>query len=282
MPDMSSSKSTSNVPLDSAADGSPFELVNAQGNPDILILCDHASAALPSKYDTLGLPATEFHRHIAYDIGCAEVVRVLASHLNCPAILGRYSRLLVDLNRGPDDPTIVMKLSDGSVIPANADVDRFRDGEEFQTRIAHYHEPYHSAVDAQIKSALAQDHVPVVISIHSFTPFWRGKARQWHAGVLWDKDPRLAMPLLRALADQEELSVGDNEPYGGFLKGDTLYRHCTKIGLPHALLEIRQDLIDTEKGQAEWADRLARILPDLIAADGVREITHYGSRTDPT
>jgi len=116
MPDMSSSKSTSKVPIDSAVDGSPFELVNAQGNPDILILCDHASAALPSKYDTLGLPATEFHRHIAYDIGCAEVVRALASHLTCPAILGRYSRLVVDLNRGQDDPTIVMKLSDGSEI----------------------------------------------------------------------------------------------------------------------------------------------------------------------
>jgi len=197
MPDMSSSKSTSNVPLDSAADGSPFELVNAQGNPDILILCDHASAALPSKYDTLGLPATEFHRHIAYDIGCAEVVRALASHLNCPAILGRYSRLLVDLNRGPDDPTIVMKLSDGSVIPRNADVDSFRNVEEFQSRIAHYHEPYHSAVDAQIKSALSQDHVPVIVSIHSFTPSWRDKPRQWHAGVLWGPDPRLAMPPLR-------------------------------------------------------------------------------------
>jgi predicted N-formylglutamate amidohydrolase len=282
MPDMSSSQSTSKLSDGSAMDGAPFELVNPTGDPEILILCDHASAALPRKYDTLGLPATEFHRHIAYDIGCAEVVRALASHLNCPAILGRYSRLLVDLNRGPDDPTIVMKLSDGSVIPANADVDGFRNAEEFRSRIAHYHEPYHSAVDAQIKSALSQDHVPVIVSIHSFTPFWRGKARQWHAGVLWDRDPRLAMPLLRALSEGEGLSVGDNEPYGGFLKGDTLYRHCTKRGLPHALLEIRQDLIDTEKGQIEWADRLARTLPDLIAADGVAEIAHYGSRTDPT
>lgn len=282
MPDMSTPKSTSKAANDSAADGSPFELVNAHGTPDILILCDHASAALPVAYGTLGLPATEFHRHIAYDIGCAEVVRSLASHLNCPAILGRYSRLLVDLNRGPDDPTIVMKLSDGSVIPANSNVDCFGNAGEFRFRIAHYHEPYHNAVDAQIKSALAQDHVPVIVSIHSFTPSWRGRAREWHAGVLWDKDPRLALPLLRGLTEREGLTVGDNEPYGGFLKGDTLYRHCTKRGLPHALLEIRQDLIDTENGQVEWADRLARILPDLIAKDGVREITHYGSRTDPT
>ncbi len=282
MPDMSSHKSTSKFSSESAEDRSPFELVNPTGNPDILILCDHASAALPGGYDTLGLPATEFHRHIAYDIGCAEVVRALASHLNCPAILGRYSRLLVDLNRGSDDPTIVMKLSDGSVIPANADVDRFGDAEEFHSRIAHYHEPYHDAVDRQIKVALTKGRIPTIVSIHSFTPSWRGKARAWHAGVLWDKDPRLALPLLRVLSEDEGLMVGDNEPYGGFLKGDTLYRHCTKPGLPHALLEIRQDLIDTEKGQVEWAERLARILPGLIAADGVQKITHYGSRTDPT
>ncbi len=281
MPDMSSLKSTSKPSHESAVDGPPFELVNAAGNPDILILCDHASPAVPATYGTLGLPATEFHRHIAYDIGCAEVARALASHLNCPAILGRYSRLLVDLNRGPDDPTIVMKLSDGSVVPANANVDSFQDAAEFQFRIAHYHEPYHGAVDAQIKAALAQNHVPVIVSIHSFTPFWRGKARKWHAGVLWDQDPRLALPLLQALTDQEGLVVGNNEPYAGYLKGDTLYRHCTKRGLPHALLEIRQDLIDTEAGQVEWADRLARLLPDLIAADGVQKITHYGSRTDP-
>jgi predicted N-formylglutamate amidohydrolase len=280
MPDASSSQSTSNLFDDSAADGSPFELVNADGNRDVLILCDHASAALPEKYETLGLPATELHRHIAYDIGCAEVSRALALRLNCPAILGRYSRLLIDLNRGPDDPTIVMKLSDGAVIPANADVDAFRDAGEFNHRISHYHQPYHDEVDRQIKTALDEGHVPAVFSIHSFTPSWRGRQREWEAGVLWDKDPRLALPLIDALSNKVGLTVGDNEPYGGYLRGDTLYRHCTTQGLPHVLLEIRQDLIDTAAGQAEWVDRLTDIIPVLIAAGNVQEISRYGSRTD--
>jgi len=260
----------------------PYELVNPIGNPDLLILCDHASSALPEKYGTLGLPAPEFHRHIAYDIGCAEVTRALAAHFNCPAILGRYSRLLVDLNRGPDDPTIVMKLSDGAIIPANADVDPFDNVVEFEHRLAAYHQPYHDAVDRQIKLAIETGAgAPTILSIHSFTPSWRGTARRWHAGILWDKDPRLAVPLMDVLGQAGDLIVGDNEPYAGHLKGDTLYRHCTMQGLPHALLEIRHDLIDSPRGQLSWVQRLGALLPSLIAAEGMREVRHFGSRTDP-
>lgn len=259
----------------------PYELVNPGGNPKLLILCDHASNALPERYGTLGLPVTEFHRHIAYDIGCAEVVRALSAHLDCPAVLGRYSRLLIDLNRGADDPTIVMKLSDGAVIPANARVDAFRDADEFHHRIEHYHRPYHDAVDRQIKEAMAAGHVPVVLSIHSFTPAWRGQPRPWHVGVLWDKDPRLSGPLMEALRAQGDLTVGENQPYAGYIRGDTLYRHCTLRGLPHALLEIRQDLIDTEAGQMAWARRLADLLPGLVGREALHEVAYFGSRTDP-
>lgn len=258
----------------------PYELVNPTGNPNLLILCDHASSALPEKYGTLGLPASEFHRHIAYDIGCAEVTRALAAHLDCPALLGRYSRLLVDLNRGPDDPTIVMKLSDGAIIPANANVDPFDKAAEFDHRIGAFHQPYHDAVIGQIKAAMDTGAgAPVVLSIHSFTPFWRGTARSWHTGILWDKDPRLAVPLMDALGQVGDLIVGDNKPYGT-IKGDTMYRHCTLQGLPHALLEIRQDLIDSPEGQFSWVQRLVELLPPLIAAEGMREVRHFGSWTD--
>jgi len=264
------------------SDSSSFELVNPTGNSDLIILCDHASNAVPTKYGTLGLVATEFHRHIAYDIGTAELGRALSAHFDCPAVLGRYSRLLIDLNRGVDDPTIVMKLSDGAIIPANADVDGFSDVAEFEHRIAHYHQPYHDAVDQLIKGALAKSgRVPVILSLHSFTPSWRGRERRWHAGVLWDQDPRLSLPLIKVLGETGDLIVGDNEPYGGYLKGDTLYKHCTQRGLPHALLEIRQDLIDTEAGQLSWARQLSDILPALLDAEGVREISYFGSRTDP-
>lgn len=258
---------------------SPFELINPDGNPDILLLCDHASNALPDEYGTLGLAVTEFHRHIAFDIGTAPLVRALAERLACPAVLGTSSRLLIDLNRGVDDPTIVMKLSDGSVIPDNADVDPFRNADEFHRRIALYHQPYHDAVAAQIARARGQGHVPVILSVHSFTPAWRGVSRQWEVGILWDQDDRIARPMMQAFADQG-LCVGDNLPYVGYLKNDTLYRHGTEHGLPHALLEIRQDLIDTEKEQLLWADRVAEMMPRLVAGEGVQEIRFFGSRTD--
>lgn len=264
------------------SDSSSFELVNPTGNSDLIILCDHASNAVPSEYGTLGLAATEFHRHIAFDIGAAEVVRGLAAHFNCPAVLGRYSRLLVDLNRGADDPTIVMKLSDGAIIPANADVDRFSDVAEFEHRIAHYHQPYHDAANQLIRAALAKGgRVPVVLSLHSFTPSWRGQERELHTGVLWDKDPRLAVPLMAALRAEGDLVVGDNEPYVGFIKNDTLYKHGTLLGLPHAILEIRQDLIDTEAGQQAWVQRLSNILSSLLEADDDRDVRYFGSRNDP-
>tara|TARA_A100000171_G_scaffold43723_1_gene45959 strand:+ start:237 stop:1025 length:789 start_codon:yes stop_codon:yes gene_type:complete len=257
----------------------PFELIHPDGGLDILLLCDHASNAVPDGYGTLGLPATEFHRHIAYDIGTAPLVRDVSRRLCCPALLGTSSRLLIDLNRGVDDPTIVMKLSDGSIIPGNADVDLYRNEPEFQRRVALFHQPYHDAVAAQIARVRALGRVPVIVSVHSFTPSWRGVARPWEVGVLWDLDDRLARPMMAAF-DAEGFVVGDNLPYIGFLKNDTLYRHGTAQGLPHVLLEIRQDLIDTEAKQQVWAARLEKMLPLLVAREGVQEVRFFGSRTD--
>ncbi|MDO8838044.1 MAG: N-formylglutamate amidohydrolase [Parvibaculum sp.] len=257
----------------------PCELVAAGGDPAFLVICDHAANALPPGYGTLGLPDTEFARHIAYDIGAAGVARALARALGAPAVLARFSRLLVDLNRGEDDPTIVMKLSDGAVVPANRDVDASRGAEEFGRRIAMFHAPYHAAVAAALDRALAAGVVPVVISVHSFTPAWRGRARPWHSGILWDRDDRLAAPLIAGLRAEPGLVVGDNEPYTGRLKNDCLYRHGTARGLPHALIEIRQDLIESEAGQIEWAERYAQLLRAIAAGPGIREIRHFGSHS---
>jgi predicted N-formylglutamate amidohydrolase len=124
----------------------------------------------------------------------------------------------------------------------------------------------------------------VILSVHSFTPAWRGVRRPWHAAVLWDKDPRLALPLLALLRSDPELVVGDNEPYTGYLRGDCLWRHGTSRGLAHALIEIRQDLIASEAGQAQWADRLAdamrRILASPAANPDLRAVEFFGSHTD--
>jgi predicted N-formylglutamate amidohydrolase len=231
-------------------------------NSHLLFLCDHAAAALPEGYGLLGLAPALFQTHIAYDIGAAQVTRTLARRFNAGAILGRWSRLLIDLNRGPDDPTLVMKLSDGSVIPGNRDAGP----EEVARRLRDFHEPYHAAITAELDRIGPQ---AAIISIHSFTPVWKGKARPWEVGVLWDTDRRLAGPLMARLS-QHAFLYGDNEPYSGALENDCLNRHGTKRGLPHVLVEIRQDLIATEAMAENFAGRfyhtLAAALGDMERA----------------
>lgn len=246
----------------------------------VILLCDHAENALPAEYDALGLPAPEFERHIAYDIGARAVMERLAATLGAPAVMTRFSRLLIDCNRGEDDPTLIMRLSDGAIIPGN----RVLSAEERAKRIARYYRPYHAEITSLIDLALANGTVPILLSVHSFTPSWRSVLRPWHAAVLWDKDPRLAHPLLDALRADPSLVVGDNEPYHGALKGDCMWRHGTSRGLAHAIVEIRQDLIGSERGQAEWADRLAAAMRRILAAPGadadLRRVQHFGSHTD--
>ena len=237
----------------------PYESL-AGTRRDLLFLCDHASNAVPAAYGALGMAPALFATHIASDIGAAEVTRALAAAFDAPAVLARWSRLLVDLNRGADDPTLVMKLSDGSIIPGNARAD----ADEIGKRIADYHVPYHDAIAAALD---AMDAVPAIVSMHSFTPVWKGWQRPWEVGVLWDRDARLAKPLIAELAAAGFL-VGDNEPYDGELEGDTLYRHGTMRGLPHVLIEVRQDSIGDAHGARGFAARLAPILARALAAMG--------------
>ncbi|WP_029353097.1 N-formylglutamate amidohydrolase [Bosea sp. 117] len=252
------------------------EIISGNLHTGLIILCDHASNALPPEYGSLGLPQTQLERHIGYDIGAAGVTRALAARLGAPAVLSCFSRLLIDPNRGEDDPTLVMRLSDGAVVPGN----RHADAAEVERRIALYHRPYHRAIEQQIDAALAAGVVPALFSVHSFTPVWRGVPRPWHVALLWDLDPRFARPMIDALAAPGDLIVGDNEPYDGALRNDCLYRHGTARGLPHALIEIRQDLIADEAGQLAWADRLADLMPALLARPDMREARIFGSRTD--
>lgn len=235
------------------------EAVNLRSR--LIFLCDHASPALPAAYGSLGLVPDLLATHIAYDIGAAWVVRALAAHFGAFAILARWSRLLIDLNRGEDDPTLVMKLSDGSIIPGN----RFAGQEEIARRIAAYHTPYHHRVADEIRRLRKATIVPVLISLHSFTPVWKGKARPWEIGVLWDQDGRLARPLMHKLA-AAGFVVGDNEPYSGALENDTLNQHGTKAGLPHVLIEIRQDLIAEEGAAQAMAGRLIAVLESVLAS----------------
>jgi predicted N-formylglutamate amidohydrolase len=242
--------------------GAPIEELNPDGASRILLLCDHATAIVPPEVSggDLGIPEEDMGRHIAYDIGARGVTVALAELLDAPAVLTRFSRLVIDPNRGEDDPTLVMRLYDGTIVPANRAVD----AGEVRRRLAAYHRPYHRAITARIAALEAADRAPALVAIHSFTPRLRGRdPRPWDVGVLWHRDGRIALPLMARLRDAG-LCVGDNEPYSGELEGDTMSQHGTGRGLPHVLIEIRQDLIGTEAEQLAWAERLAPILTDVI------------------
>jgi predicted N-formylglutamate amidohydrolase len=244
-----------------------YRILEGRADAGLILLCDHADNALPPPYGTLGLAPEQFTRHIAYDIGAGEVTRGLAAALAAPAILTRYSRLLIDPNRGADDPTLIMRLSDGAVIPGN----RRLDDAERERRIGLYYAPYHRAIDTVIDRCIASGVPPMLLSIHSFTESWKETPRPWHVGVLWNEDVRLARPLLDAFYAEGDLIVGDNEPYSGQLEGDCLWQHATCRGLVNALIEIRQDLIRDEAGQQAWARRLSRLVGKLVSSTCVRE-----------
>jgi predicted N-formylglutamate amidohydrolase len=195
-------------------------------------------------------------RHIASDVGAAGLAGALATLLDAPFIATDFSRLVIDPNRGEDDPTLLMRIYDGTIIPAN----RHADAAERQRRLDLCHRPYHAAL-----AALAARHDDtILLAIHSFTPQLAGRApRPWHVGVLHAGDERLARPLLDRLRADGRWCVGDNQPYAGHLPGDTVDRHALRHGRPNALIEVRNDLISTPEGQSEWATALA---PHLDAA----------------
>jgi predicted N-formylglutamate amidohydrolase len=253
-----------------------YEALDGDNAGGLLILVDHASNFVPPEYNRLGLPDAEFQRHIAFDIGSSALARSLAEKFRAPAILTCFSRLIIDPNRGEDDPTLIMRLSDGAVVPGNASFD----AAERERRLNRFHRPYHSSVARQIDTMLASGVPPVLLSFHSYTPVWKDNHRPWHAGILWDRDRRFAKPLIEMLAAEHCLRIGDNEPYLGSLKNDTMYRHGTGRGLAHALLEVRNDLIDDPAGVLEWADRLEPILRDILAHEDLHEVRHYGSLAD--
>jgi predicted N-formylglutamate amidohydrolase len=243
-----------------AEEADAYCVLAGRADAGLIVLCDHASNALPSEFGTLGLPAAQLGRHIGYDIGAAPITRALAAALGVPAIMTRYSRLLIDPNRGEDDPTLIMRLSDGAVIPGNRRVE----ARERAKRIELYYRPYHEAIGRVIDRCLAAGVAPALLSIHSFTESWKTIPRPWHVGILWDRDTRLASPLLESLYAEGDLIVGDNEPYSGQLEGDCLWQHGTQRGLANAIIEIRQDLIRDAAGQAAWARRLARIVAKIL------------------
>ncbi|WP_158809772.1 N-formylglutamate amidohydrolase [Beijerinckia sp. L45] len=252
----------------------PVEQIAGSVAAGVLFLCDHASNALPPAYGTLGLPRSQLERHIGYDIGAAAMTRRLAARFGAPAVLTTFSRLLIDPNRGADDPTLVMRLSDGAIVPGNARIDET----EIDHRRRTFWQPYRDAVRATIDAMSAAGPIPAIVAVHSFTPSWKGVPRPWAFGILWDSDPRFALPLIAGL-EAAGFVVGDNEPYDGALEGDTLDSEVTARGLAGLLIEARQDLVATAETAEAMADRVADVLGPILLRPELHEPAFLRSRT---
>jgi len=227
--------------------------LNEGGASRFVLLCEHASNFIPEEYASLGLPAAELERHIAYDIGAAKLARRLSGLLDAPLFLAGYSRLLIDLNRPWRAPSSIPEVSEATVIPGNIGID----AAERARRQAAWFTPFHDRVAAFLDTRPGA----VVIGVHSFTPVYLGEARPWHAGILYGKAARFGTALVHALAEDPALEVGDNEPYRIDPDYDyTVPVHGDARGCDAVLLEVRQDLLGDDAGCEAWARRLAAVM----------------------
>ena len=244
-------------------DPAPFEVLNPEGKSPVLLVCDHASRAIPKMYGLLGLDEAMLWRHIAWDIGAADVTRRLSAAIDATAVLAGASRLLIDLNRRFEDPSLIPERSDGIDVPGNRSVDEV----DRQRRINTWHRPYHDEIARQIAAKRRKGMVPGILSVHSFTPVMNEFERPWHVGVLWNKYSRIAEPLMDRLKANNSLVVGDNQPYTAEEPyGYTIHVHGQDNGLPFVAVEIRQDLIDTHHGAESWANLMADATNHMLAA----------------
>jgi predicted N-formylglutamate amidohydrolase len=240
-----------------ADEPAPVRLLRPDGAGDFVLTADHAGNRIPRALGDLGLAASERRRHIAWDIGIAGVSERLSALLDAPVVLQTYSRLVIDCNRAPGHPTSIPVRSEATDVPGNAALDAAARA----ARQAAIFDPYHRAVAGLLDARAAAGRRSVLVAMHSFTPVFHGRRRTVEIGVLSHRDRRLADIVLALLREAGEFAVGDNEPYAITDTSDyTVPVHGEGRGLVHVELEIRQDLIETAADQAQWAERVARLL----------------------
>jgi len=248
-------------PLLSDQDPPPFREISGSATSDYVITGDHAGRAIPQSLGTLGLSAAELETHVAWDIGAAGVAESLGAALGGFVILQTYSRLVIDCNRPLHVESSIATKSEYTLVPGNQGIPR----DEADLRAEEIFVPYHQRIDRELERREQEGRPAVYVAVHSFTPRYMGSGRVWHAGVLYGKDARLGRALLELLRQEAGLVVGDNEPYAvSELTDYGIVQHAERRGLLCVELEIRQDLITDAAGQAIWAERLARILPEAV------------------
>jgi predicted N-formylglutamate amidohydrolase len=250
-------------PIADDTDPPPFHLVNPDGRSRALLICDHASNALPRRCGTLGIAEDKMYEHIAWDVGAAAVTRRLSALLDAPGIMGGLSRLFVDLNRYPDDPTAIAEYSDGTHVTGNAGLTDAERRERLD-----WHARYHREVERLI-GRFEPARAPALLFIHSFTPRIGDRARPWHLGVLHDGSSDESRELIRVLRLDADLVTGDNQPYSvDEPRSFSIFHHAIDRNRPYVALEIRQDLIETEETADRWAERIAAAFRQALSAGG--------------
>jgi predicted N-formylglutamate amidohydrolase len=236
---------------------------NDHGESPVLLVADHASPFFPAAMNQLGLADWVLERHVVWDIGSDKLARYLADELDAPLVLAGFSRLIVDPNRQPQDPSAFPEISDGIAIPGNIDLDEVQKA----LRVNSFFKPYHDKITERLDDLASGHCVPAIISVHTCTPVFDQIVRPWHIGIMWDKDPRIPVPLIRYFNSLDGVCIGDNEPYSGSHPHDfTIDYHAETAGLPHVGIEVRQDLVADDQGARKWANILAEGLR-LILAD---------------
>jgi predicted N-formylglutamate amidohydrolase len=246
-----------------ADEPAPFLEAGERGRSHFVIVVDHASRRIPRRLGSLGLPPSELQRHIAWDIGALDVARRMAAALEAPLVAQNYSRLVIDCNRDPKVAASIPRSSESVAIPGNIGLS----DEEISARRTEIFTPYHNRVSALLDERRAANRPTILVAQHTMTHIYHGVRREMHAAVLYNRDRRFAALMLDALRRDASLLIADNEPY--FVSDETDYtipHHGEARGLPHVEIEIRQDLVREESGQAEWAQRIARALAEAERA----------------
>ncbi len=257
----------------------PFEILNVKSEKPLILICDHASNYVPPEYNDLGLNKDQLNQHIGWDIGAANLTRKISKIINATAILCGTSRLIIDANRSPADKSCIPTISDNIVIPINKNISKI----DRLDRIKKFFWPYHNAISTVIRNYKEQSeypkNIPLIFSIHTFAPVissQKENERPWHAGVLWNRDPRVSYPLIKLLKNHpEKFVIGDNEPYSGQEYYYSLDFHAGNDGLPHCAIEVRQDLVKTTIGSDCWAKIISNSLVEILHTENIHERKKY-------